>query len=231
VVEGPLPSVGINIQDPGGHHVGCVPPVRLSQVRQHLIQCSGVDRGVHPAGTVRGYLTELVLQAGNQAIVGVVTLGDLIKVLIVAQPQGDVPGRPVCPSVVIGALRNHGGECLHWSFVCCVYCRGSGGSEAGGVDGFQTVCFGFAGFLIHDTFQGLAAVDEFVDESHDVLLTGQVTIDLHQELLSVFLLPSYHALSTQAAMMNGDRSSAQQGLLIQHEAVDLLSEAGTLLLS
>jgi len=78
------------------------PVPQVSQVRQHFIQGSGVDRAVHPAGTVRGHLPPHHLQAGDEAIVGVVTLGDLVGRLIVADPEGDVPGCPVCPSVESG---------------------------------------------------------------------------------------------------------------------------------
>jgi len=48
---------------------------------------------------------------------------------------------------------------------------------------------------------------------------------------SFLLLPSYHTLSSQAAVVNRDGSSAEQRFLIEHEAVDLLGEAGALLLS
>jgi hypothetical protein len=47
----------------------------------------------------------------------------------------------------------------------------------------------------------------------------------------LLLLPPHHTLSVQAAMMDGDGSSAQERFLIQHEAIDLLGEAGALLLS
>jgi len=69
------------------------------EVRQHFIQGSGVDRAIHPAGTVRGHLPPHHLQAGDQAIVGVVTLGDLVGRLIILNPEGDVPGCPVGVSV------------------------------------------------------------------------------------------------------------------------------------
>ena len=93
-------------------------PVRqVSQVCQHLIQGSSVDRAIHPAGTVGRHLPPHHLQTGNQAIVGVITLGNLVGRLIVLDPQGDVPGCPVCPTVVGGVFGDHRGECLHW-FVC-----------------------------------------------------------------------------------------------------------------
>jgi len=84
-----------------GGQVNTPGPVRqVSQILQHLIQSVGVDRGIHPAGTVRGHLTKLGFQAGDEAIIGIILAGDVVQVLIVAQPQGDIPGLPVCPSVV-----------------------------------------------------------------------------------------------------------------------------------
>ena len=84
-----------------------------SEVGQHLIQGVGVDHGIHPASTVRGHGSELRLQAGDEGIVSVILAGDLVKVLIVAQPQGDIPGCPVCPTVVGFGFGDHGGESVH----------------------------------------------------------------------------------------------------------------------
>ena len=101
-----------------GGQVNTPGPVRrLSQVRQHFIQGSGVDRAIHPAGTVRGHLSPHHLKARDQAIVRIITLRDLVGRLIILNPEGDVPGCPVCPSVVGFGFGDHGGECLHWSFV------------------------------------------------------------------------------------------------------------------
>jgi len=71
-----------------------------SEVRQHFIQGIGVDRAIHPAGTVGGHLPPHHLQARDEAVIGIITLGDLVGRLIVADPQGDIPGLPVCPTVV-----------------------------------------------------------------------------------------------------------------------------------
>jgi hypothetical protein len=101
------------LQENGGQVNTPGPVRRPSQVLQHLIQGSGVDGGIHPASTVRGHLTELRLQAGNQAIIGVVTTGDAVQKVIILQPQGDIPGCPVCPTVVGFGFGDHGGECLH----------------------------------------------------------------------------------------------------------------------
>jgi hypothetical protein len=116
-VEGPLPPDVCKIKHFGGQVNTPGPVPQVSQVRQHLIQGIGVDPAIHPAGTVRGHLTELRLQTGDEAIIGVVTTGDAVQSVIVLQPQGDVPGLPVCPSVVGFGFGDHGGECLHWSFV------------------------------------------------------------------------------------------------------------------
>jgi hypothetical protein len=90
----------------GGPGVLGGPPVDGSEIGQHLIQGSGVDRRIHPAGAVRGHLPKDALKAGDQAIVGIILTGDLVVSIIVLQPQGDVPGLPVCPSVEgVGAHR------------------------------------------------------------------------------------------------------------------------------
>jgi len=75
-------------------------------------------------------------------------------------------------------------------------------------------------------------VNQLMDQGGDILQMGQVALNINQELMSILLLlPPHHTLSVQAAMMDGDGSSAQERFLIQHEAIDLLGEAGALLLS
>ena len=71
-----------------------------------------------------------------------------------------------------------------------------------------------------------------MNQGGDILRPVQVAVNLHQELQVVFLLlPSYHTLRGQAAMMNRDRRGRQKGFLVKHKAVDLLGQAGALLLS
>ena len=124
-------------------------------------------------------------------------------------------------------LQNHGRGRLVWN-----NCRGSGGSEAVGVDTFQTVCLLLPFGIIQVTFQRLAAMDEFVNQRHHVLGAGQVALHFYQEFQVIFLLlPTYHTLSRQAAMVNRDGSSTQKRFLVQHEAVDPLCQGGALLLS
>jgi len=76
--------------------------VDSSEIGQHLIQGGGVDLAVHPAGTVGGHLPEPMLQIRDESIVAVKLAGERIVGIVVLQPQGDVPGLPVCPSVVGG---------------------------------------------------------------------------------------------------------------------------------
>jgi hypothetical protein len=90
------------------------PPRHIcSQIRQHLIQCCGVNGGIHPAGTVRSHLPESVFKTRDQCIITIITAGDIVHPLIVLQPESNIPGLPVCPTIVVGALRNHGGESIH----------------------------------------------------------------------------------------------------------------------
>jgi len=89
------------------------PEVDGLEIGQHLIQGVGVDGRVHPASAVRGHGSELRFQAGNESIIRVVLAGDLVEVLIVAQPQGDIPGCPICPTVEGFGFGDHGGESVH----------------------------------------------------------------------------------------------------------------------
>ena len=79
-----------------------------------------------------------------------------------------------------------------------------------------------------DSLQILADVDQFMNQGRDVVLAAQGRFDLHQVLAVILLLPTHNALTLQAAMVNGDRCGSQERLLVQHESVDLLSEAGAL---
>jgi hypothetical protein len=94
------------------------PPCASSEIGQHLIQGGGVDGGIHPAGTVRRHLSPPILQAGDEGIVAIITLGNVIECLIVLQPQGNIPGCPVCPLVVgLGG----GGGGVHGGGLNCAY--------------------------------------------------------------------------------------------------------------
>jgi len=76
--------------------------VDSSEIVQHLVQFLLVDLAVHPAGTVWGHLTPQHLKVGNECVVAVELLSEVIGPLIVLDPQGDVPSLPVCPTVVGG---------------------------------------------------------------------------------------------------------------------------------
>jgi len=76
------------------------PPVDSSEIVQHLVQFVGVDLSVHPTGTVWGHLPPQHLKVGNESVVAGELLSEVVGPLIVLNPQGDVPGLPVCPSVV-----------------------------------------------------------------------------------------------------------------------------------
>ena len=93
------------------------PPVDRStvvtQFFEHLIHLIGVDASIHPTHTVRGHLPEAVFQARDQGIERAVVLGDGVHRFIVLQPQGNVPGLIVCPTVEGLTLGDHGFECLH----------------------------------------------------------------------------------------------------------------------
>lgn len=96
-----------------------------SEILEHLIQLIGVDASIHPTHTVRGHLPEAVFQARDEGVVGAVVLGDGVHRFIVLQPEGDVPGLVICPTVE-GVLLGHGEGCGHVvvSLVCIV--RGQG---------------------------------------------------------------------------------------------------------
>ena len=109
---------------------GLCPPCASSEIGQHLIQFGGVDLTVHPAGTVRGHLPPHQLQAGDEGIIAVVFAGDVVGCLIVLNPEGNVPGLPVCPAVVgCGAHRCR----VNWN----QYRGSEGGLWGGGVPPLQ----------------------------------------------------------------------------------------------
>ena len=98
---------------------GSLPPVDTSaigaEVFEHLVHLIGVDLGVHPAHTVRGDLREFKFETRDQGIVTTVTIdaSGAIDCLLVLDPEGDIPGLVVCPTVEGLTLGDHGFECLH----------------------------------------------------------------------------------------------------------------------
>lgn len=91
--------------------------LKRSKVDQHVIQRVGVDGGIHPAGTVRRHLPPQHLQTGDQGIVAIILAGDAIGLFIILNPQGNIPGCPVLPTVEVGAVGDHGGESVHGGVV------------------------------------------------------------------------------------------------------------------
>ena len=87
----------------------------VTQFFEHLIHLIGVDSGIHPTDAIRGHLPEGCLKGRDKMIVTAVTLdaSETVHRLIVVDPQGHVPGLVVCPTVEVGALFDHGGQCLH----------------------------------------------------------------------------------------------------------------------
>ena len=95
------------------------PPVDRStvvtQFFEHLIHLIGVDASIHPTHTVRGHLPEVHLKGGDEVVVSAVTIdaSETVHALIVVDPEGDIPGLIVCPTVEGLTLGDHGFECLH----------------------------------------------------------------------------------------------------------------------
>jgi hypothetical protein len=96
------------------------PPCASSEIGQHRIDLQSVDLGVIPAATVRRHLPPPILQAGDEGIVAIITLGNVIECLIILNPEGDVPGLPVCPTVESGGGGGGGGG-VHWFGLNCAH--------------------------------------------------------------------------------------------------------------
>ena len=76
-----------------------MPPVDGSEFVHHLTDLQSVDRGVIPAATVRGLFAATLPELGYQVLVMAAAPRHVIESLIILNPEGDVPGLPVCPSV------------------------------------------------------------------------------------------------------------------------------------
>ena len=113
---------------------------------QHLIHLVCVDPSIHPPNAVRGHLPEVVLQSGDEVVKarGMVEASCLLNVgngetvhrFFVLDPEGGIPGFVVCPTVEGLTLGDHGLECFHRSFVCCVYPSRSAGQSRSLIDQF-----------------------------------------------------------------------------------------------
>ena len=100
----------------------CVYCTRSGEFCQHLVHLVSVDPSIHPTDTIRGHLPEVVLQGRDEVVEAdllpeascLLNVGDgeSVHALIVADPEGGIPGLVVCPTVHDAV-----------SFVCCVYCR------------------------------------------------------------------------------------------------------------
>jgi len=77
-----------------------------SEVRHHLIDFDAVDRGVIPAHPVAGLFAAALIEQRHQVLIGAALFSGTIQTLIVLNPEGDVPGFVICPTVVGGV----GGE-------------------------------------------------------------------------------------------------------------------------
>ena len=76
---------------------------RLSQVLHHLIDLHAIDGGVVPAATVWGLFAAAVAEHHHQVLIGPSEACQaaclIVQTLIVLDPEGNVPGLPVRPSV------------------------------------------------------------------------------------------------------------------------------------
>ena len=65
----------------------------------HSVDRQSVNLRVVPAATVRGLFAATIPEHPHQFLVVAAGAGSIIESLVVANPEGDVPGLPVCPSV------------------------------------------------------------------------------------------------------------------------------------
>ena len=84
-----------------------------SEFVQHLLHLIIVDGRVVVGETVARLRDTMEHQQVDAVLPRVGTASDAVEHLIILQPQGGIPGLPVCPSVE--------GRVSHAWFVCCVY--------------------------------------------------------------------------------------------------------------
>jgi len=86
-----------------GRRVPEAPDVDGSEFVHHGVDLQSIDGRVIPAATVRGLLAAAVTEHHHQVLIGATTACQaaclIVQTLIVADPQGDIPGLPVCPTV------------------------------------------------------------------------------------------------------------------------------------
>ena len=78
------------------------PPVDSSKFVQHLLHLIVVDGGVIVGETVARLGDTMEHQQVDAVLPGVGTASDAVEELVILQPQGRIPGLPVCPSVECG---------------------------------------------------------------------------------------------------------------------------------
>ena len=78
------------------------PVCTSSEIGHHGADLQSVDRGVIPAATVRGLPAATIVEHCHQVLIGAAAAGSIIEGLIILNPEGNVPGLPVCPTVESG---------------------------------------------------------------------------------------------------------------------------------
>ena len=78
------------------------PLVDTSEFVQHLLHLVVVDGGVVVGETVARLRDTMEHQQVDAVLPGVGTTSDAVEKLVILQPQGRIPGLPVCPSVECG---------------------------------------------------------------------------------------------------------------------------------
>ena len=80
----------------GGHRC---PLVDSLEIGHHSADLQTIDLRIIPAAAVWGLLRSTIPQQTHQLLVVVTAASGIVERLIVANPEGDIPGLPVCPSV------------------------------------------------------------------------------------------------------------------------------------
>ena len=75
---------------------------RSVEVLNQIIDFDAVDCGVIPAATVGGLFAATLTEQHHQVLIRAALFSGTVQTLIVLDPEGDVPSRPVCPSVESG---------------------------------------------------------------------------------------------------------------------------------